>query len=74
MIRECEARWQCLPEGQLPLSIQGDGSKVTDVTISYFPRSPLKCQKQQKEVSQGPESSIDAMLLMKVQSRTETQR
>jgi hypothetical protein len=48
MIRECEARWQCLSEGQLPLSKQGDGSKVADVTISYFPRSPLKCQKQQK--------------------------
>jgi hypothetical protein len=27
-----------------------------------------------KEVSRGPESSIDAMLLMKVQSRTETPR
>jgi hypothetical protein len=27
-----------------------------------------------KEVSQGPESNIEAMLLMKVQSRTETPR
>jgi hypothetical protein len=52
----------------------GDGSKVADVTISYFPRRPLKCQKQQKEVSRGPESSIDAMLLMKVHGRTETPR
>jgi hypothetical protein len=30
--------------------------------------------KTKKEVSLGPESSIDAMLLMKVQSRTETPR
>jgi hypothetical protein len=52
MIRECEARWQCLPEGQLSLSMHGDGSKVADVTSSYFPRSPLKCQKR-KEVSRG---------------------
>jgi hypothetical protein len=29
---------------------------------------------KRKEVSQGPESSIDAMLLMKVQSRTKTPR
>jgi hypothetical protein len=34
MIRECEARWQCLSKGQLSLSKQGDGSKVADVTIS----------------------------------------
>jgi hypothetical protein len=76
MIRECEARWQCLPEGQLSLSKQGDGSEVADTTISYFPRSPLKCQKQQKykEASRGPESSIDAMLLMKVHGRTDTPR
>jgi hypothetical protein len=49
MIRECETRWQCLPEGQLSLSKQDNGSKVADVTISSFPQSPLKCQKQQKE-------------------------
>jgi hypothetical protein len=76
VIRECEARWQCLPEGQLSLSKQGDGSKVADVTSSYFTRSPLKCQKQQKEkeVSRGLESSINAMLLMMAQSRAETPR
>jgi hypothetical protein len=39
MIRECEARWQGLPEGQLSLSIQGDGSKVTDVTSSISPEA-----------------------------------
>jgi hypothetical protein len=41
-----------------------------------FPPKPTKMskRKKRKEVSRGPESSIDAMLLMKVQSRTETPR
>ena len=41
-----------------------------------FPPKPTKMSKtiKIKEVSRGPESSIDAMLLMKVQSRTETPR
>ena len=54
MIRECEARWQCLPEGQLSLSKQGDGSKVADVTNSISPEAhkKVKNEKRSAEVKQ----------------------
>jgi hypothetical protein len=40
-----------------------------------FPPKPTKMSKPEtKEVSRGPESSIEAMLLQKVHGRTETPR
>jgi hypothetical protein len=39
-----------------------------------MPTKTSKTTKKEKEVSRGPESSIDAMLLMKAQSRAETPR
>ncbi len=51
-------------------------SKVTDVTFNFVvpPKATKMSKTTQKEVSRGPESSIDAMLLMKVHGRTETPR